>query len=187
MSTSPTRTVLAAVAAVILAVGWHPAAEAIDIEVVRDGQRQPLSNETQSQIVDQVPKLFATCSINSRDHPQIFASWTLDTLWEDVQAKDHLTVRLETPIELRAGRSLPISVDHFLIGLADPDFPAPELSRRGAHIVAYVKCSGIDLIRFVCAADIKPVMPVAYHQLCRHAMPSKQSAAPPPDTAAHRR
>ena len=33
-------------------------------------------------------------------------------------------------------------------------------------VVAYTKCSGIDVMKFVCAPDIKPVMPELYNGLC---------------------
>ena len=145
------------------------------IELVRDGNRQELSDQTRSQIADQLPKLFSTCSINSRDHPQTFASWSLTTIWEDAQVKDHLTVQFASPIELRAGHSSVISVQQFLLGLNDPRFPGPELSRHGEQVVAYVKCSGIDLIKFVCAPDVKGAMPGSYYGLCRHIEHSKQS------------
>jgi hypothetical protein len=50
--------------------------------------------------------------------------------------------------------------------LHDPEFPGPDLSRHGAQVVAYVKCSGEGMIRFVCAPDVKAMMPASYHALC---------------------
>lgn len=166
-------------AAIILSAGDLRAGELIEVELVRDGKRQYLSRETQPQIVDGLAKVFGTCSLNSRDHPQIFASWDLATVWDETQAKDHLTVRFSKPVELRAGDSAIITVQQFLLGLDDPRFPGPELTRHGQSVLAYVKCSGYDEIRFVCASDIKHVMPNSYRGLCRYAAEPGRGATQP--------
>ena len=137
-----------------------------DVEFFRGGARQELSSQACSYVADQLPKLFATCSINSRDDPQIFGSWGLATIWEETRAKDHLVLQLASPIEIRAGRHA-VTVQHFLMGLDSP-FPGPELSRHGEQVVAYIKCSGISVMRFVCAPDLRPSMPDSYDELCSH-------------------
>lgn len=87
-------TALALAAVMILAMKPLQAAEPIDIELVHGGKRQELSDQARLQIAERLPKLLATCSINSRDHPRIFASWNFATVWDDIEAKDHLAVRL---------------------------------------------------------------------------------------------
>jgi hypothetical protein len=156
---------LAALAAAVLTMGTFQAAEPVAVELVRDGTPQDLSDRARSQIADGLPKLFATCSLNSRDHRQIFTSWALGTVWEETEAKDHLRLRFARPVDLRAGRAV-IRVQQLLLGLHDPEFPGPDLSRDGAQVVAYVKCSGEGMIRFVCAPDVKAMMPASYHALC---------------------
>ena len=93
---------LAFYAAVVLTAGTVQAAEPIEIELVRGGKHQELSDQARSQIADRLPKLFATCSANSREHPRGFASSSLATIWEDTEAKDHLSVQFPKPIEIRA-------------------------------------------------------------------------------------
>jgi len=150
----------------VLAVNPLHGAEPIGIELVQGGKRQQLSDEARSQIADRLPKLFATCSLNSRDHPKIFGSGSVAAMWEDTSAKDHVLGRLAAPIELKAGHSPAIPVEQLLIGLHDPKFPGPYLSRQGGQVTAYAKCSGIDIIRFVCAPGVKAAMPASYHKLC---------------------
>ena len=167
--------------AVVLTMGTLQAAEPSDIELVRSGKRQELSEQTRSAIADLLPKLLATCSLNSRDHPQIFASRGLATIWEDTEAKDHLRIQLPEPIEVRAGESRVISIQEFLVRLDDPRFPGPELSRHGERVVAHTKCSGYDVIGFVCAPGVKAVMPSSYHGLCRYLAHAEHGDAQPVD------
>ena len=82
----------------------EPQAASVEISLVRNGKQQALTEEARTRIAEQLPKLFATCSINSRDQPQIFTSWRLPTIWEDTEAKDHLKISLGKPIDIRAGR-----------------------------------------------------------------------------------
>jgi hypothetical protein len=140
------------VIAAMIAGAAHAGAPA-EIELVRGGKTYELSNAARARIAEALPRLFATCSLNSRDHPKIFAATDPDALWRATLAKDHLIVRL-------AAREL-------LLGLGDPRFPWPELSRDGANVVAHSKCSGGDTIKFVCAPEIKPLMPSSYDRLCR--------------------
>ena len=90
-------------------------------------------------------------------------------------------VQLPKPIEIQApDSSVIILVQQLLLGLGDPRFPAPTLSRHGKEVVAFGKCEGGDVIRFICAPDIKAVMPSYYHGLCRYLPNSERSAAQPP-------
>jgi len=162
---APGRIALAV--AVALATGALLAAEPAEIRLVRGGKQQEMPEQARSAIAERLPQLFATCSLNSRDHPRIFESWSLATIWEDTAARDHLSLRLTAPIEVRAGGSRVILVQQLLLGLDDPKFPGPEISRHGGRVVAHTKCSGGDLIEFVCAPGVKAVMPGSYHGLCR--------------------
>jgi len=96
----------------------------------------------------------------------IFTAWRLPTIWEETAAKDHLKITLEKPVEINPGKTTPILVQQFMLGLENSTFPGPELSRSDTGVVAYTKCSGIDVMKFVCAPDIKPVMPELYNGLC---------------------
>lgn len=168
------RSHLAFYAAVILMTGTVQAAEPIEIELIRGGKHQELSEQVRSQIADRLPKLFATCSTNSRDHPRGFASLNLTTVWKDTLATDHLRVHLPKMIDIRG-----IAAQQLLLGLGDPRFPGPTLSRQGQDVVALGKCSGADVIGFVCAPDIKAVMPSYYHGLCRYSPNSGRNDAQP--------
>jgi hypothetical protein len=87
----------AVVAIVVLTVGTLRADDPAGIELVRGGERQELSDQKRSRIADPLPKLFSTCSINSRDHPQTFASLSLATIWDNARARDHLTLQVRAP------------------------------------------------------------------------------------------
>jgi len=178
MKALPTRYAHLVFSSAVLVTGALHAAELIDVQLVRGGKNHQLSDQTRTQIADRLPKLFATCSLNSRDHPNIFASWGLTTIWVDTEAKDHLKLRLPKPIDIRTGDLPAISVREFLLGIDDPKFPGPEISRAGEDVVAYVKCSGGDAIKFVCMPEVKAVMPSAYHDLCRHLAHTNGAAQP---------
>ncbi len=115
-----------------------------------------------------MPRLFATCSLNSRDQPAIFHSWNLETAWGKVQNEDHIHLSLDQVVNLELPGSRVVRVGELILGLGEPRFPGPELSRHEGSIVAYVKCSGYELMKFVCAPGIREVVPEAYHELCRH-------------------
>jgi hypothetical protein len=163
--------------AAALATSALHASESVDVQLVRGGRNLPLSEPARSLIAEQLPKLFATCSLNSRDQPNLFASSGLTTIWADTEAKDHLRLRLAKPVEIRTVNSPAIPVQEFLLGLGDPNLPGPEVSRAGGNVVAYVKCSGADVIRFVCMPELRAAMPATYHGLCSLLGDSKNGAS----------
>ena len=144
------------------------AVEHSEVTVIRDGMALDLPTSAQADIVRRLPQLFATCSLNSRDHPQFFASRDLPSVWQETLSKDHLKIHLPRPVDLRTTDSTVMAVQEFLLGLSDAQFPGPELTRHGEDVVAYVKCSGYDVIGFVCAPGIRAVMPRSYYGLCRY-------------------
>jgi hypothetical protein len=161
---SPMRPLLSLAVAVM--VGSAEAADPAEIELVREGMRQQLSEAARARITEQMPKLFSTCSLNSRDHPRIFSSASPSATWQELQAKDHLIVRFATPLSIGHPHLPAFSARELLLGLADPRLAGPELSRNGENVVAHTKCSGGDMIKFVCAPELKPLMPASYHPLC---------------------
>jgi hypothetical protein len=165
--------------AVVLGPGVLHAGESNDVQLVRGGRNYQLPEQTRAQVADRLPKLFATCSLNSRDYPGLFASSSMATLWTDAEAGDYVKLRLAKPMDIRIGDRPVISIQEFLLGLEDPKFPGPELSRVGDTVIAYVKCSGKEMIEFVCVAEIKAVMPDGYHELCRHLSHTNDTSARP--------
>jgi hypothetical protein len=138
--------------AAIVALGTVPAARAAEVELVRDGKRHELSAAARAHIAEQLPRLFSTCSLNSRDHPQVFAARDPAAQWRETAAGNHLIVRL-------AARQL-------MLGLPDARYPEPQLSRDAERVVAHTKCSGGDTIKFVCADEIRALMPRSYRPQC---------------------
>jgi hypothetical protein len=143
-------------------------AQAAEVTVARNRQSVSISQVARRNIIEEMPRLFATCSLNSRDHPAIFHSSNLETVWGKVQNEDHIHLRLNQVMDLELPGSRTVRVRELMLGLGEPRFPGPELSRDEQSTVAYVKCSGYELIKFVCAPGIKNVVPEAYHELCRH-------------------
>ena len=143
-------------------------AQGAEVTVTRNGRSVSISELGRRTIIQEMPRLFATCSLNSRDHPAIFDSWNLETAWGKAQNEDHIYLRLDQAMDLELPGSRVVRVGELILGLDEPRFPGPELSRHERSIVAYVKCSGYELMKFVCTPGIKEVVPEAYHELCRH-------------------
>jgi hypothetical protein len=158
------RVVVALAAA--MTVGAVHAAGPAEIALVRGGKTYELSDAARARIGEELPKLFATCSLNSREHPKIFAATDAGAMWQATLAKDHLRVRLAAPVNVGHAHQRALPARELLLGLNDPRFPWPELSRDGESVVAHSKCSGGDIIKFVCAPELKPLMPESYHRLC---------------------
>jgi len=137
-----------------------------EVELVRAGKPHALPAAAQARIAELLPKLFSTCSVNSRDHPKGFASSDFRAMWRETAATDHLSVRFATPIEVGHPHRPGISARQLFLGLPDANYPSPHLSRDGDSVLAHGKCSGGDTIRFVCTPELKPLMPVSYHPLC---------------------
>jgi len=143
-------------------------AQPAEVTVARNGRNVLISEVARRSIIEEMPRLFATCSLNSRDHPAIFQFWNLETAWGKVHNEDHIHLRLDRAVDLELPGSRTMRVGELMLGLGEPSFPGPELSRDERSIVAYVKCSGYELMKFVCAPGIKDVVPEAYHELCRY-------------------
>jgi hypothetical protein len=143
------------------------AAGPAEIALVRGGKPQALSAAAQARIAEKLPQLFSTCSINSRDHPKIFASSDAGKTWRETEANDHLSVRFPTAIEVAPPHKPVITARQLLMGLPEQRYPAPFVSRNADSVVAHTKCSGGDMLRFVCAPDIRPLMPGSYVEQCR--------------------
>jgi len=146
--------------------GLAGAGAAAEIELVRDGKAYELSAAPRAYIAEQLPRLFSTCSLNSRDHPQIFAARDPGARWRETAAGSHLIVRFATPLDVGHPHHGALAARQLMLGLPETHYPAPQLSRDGERVVAHTKCSGGDTIRFVCAGEIKPLMPGSYHRAC---------------------
>jgi hypothetical protein len=140
---------------------------AMDVIVTRNGQNASIAEAGRQTIAQGMLRLFVTCSLNSRDHPEIFRSRNLETVWGKVLDKDHMYVRLDEVMNLELPGSRTVPVQEMILGLAEARYPGPEVSRHEGSIVAYEKCSGFELIRFVCTPGIKEIVPERYHELCR--------------------
>ena len=141
--------------------------QAAEVIVTRNGQNTSIAEAGRQVIAQGMLGLFASCSLNSRDYPEIFRSRNLETVWGKVLHKDHVYVRLDEAMNLELPGSRTVPVGEMILGLAEARYPGPELSRHDGSMIAYEKCSGYELIRFVCTPGIKEVVPERYHELCR--------------------
>ena len=155
-------------AVVIATVSPTIEAQTTEVTITRDGRSVSITEVARRSIAEGMPRVFATCSLNSRDQPEIFRSWNLETIWGKVQNEDHIHLRLDQVMDLALPGSRVARVGELIFGLGEPRFPGPELSRHEGSVVAYVKCSGYELIRFVCAPGVKGIVPEGYHELCRY-------------------
>jgi hypothetical protein len=149
----------------VLLLGPAQAEAPAEVELVRDGRQRQLSDAARAHIIGELPKLFATCSLDSRNHPATLRDPSVAE-WNALEAKDRLSIRFAAPINVGHPQHQALPARELILGLADARFPGPELSRNGESVVAHAKCSGGDLIRFVCAPEIRPLMPDSYQPLC---------------------
>jgi hypothetical protein len=124
-----------------------------DVALIRDGSAITLSEAQQSQIARRVETLIVGCAITSVTAPDLFAARALAKEWQDVRAGSHLYVRFPTP--LRAERS-GVEISEVVVGLEDPSFIGPELSRHGDQVVGHVKCDGLRALALMCRPPVRP-------------------------------
>ncbi|HEX6530331.1 MAG TPA: hypothetical protein VF004_10975 [Burkholderiales bacterium] len=137
------------------------AAQAAEVELVRDGKPQAVSAAAQARIARDLPRLFASCSINSRHHPEIIS------VERQTDRKDRLVLRLDTPVHVGHPSLGAIVARELVVGLPKARYPGPFLSRNEGNVVAYTKCDGGQTIRFVCAPETKALMPASYLEACK--------------------
>jgi len=137
----------------ILLAGVVGADIGADVTLIRDGSAITLSEPEQSQVARRVETLIVGCAITSVTAPDIFAARALAKEWQDVRAGSHLYVRFPTP--LRAERS-GVEISEVLVGLEDPSFIGPELSRHGDQVVGHVKCDGLRALALMCRPPVRP-------------------------------
>jgi len=138
--------------AVLLAV-----AEAADtgtvVTMIKDGSAVALSEVERSQIARRVEALIVGCAITSVTAPDLFATRALAEEWQEVRAGSHLHVRFPTPLRAERGG---VQISEVVVGLEDPSFIGPELSRHGRPVTGHVKCSGLRALALMCAPPVRP-------------------------------
>jgi hypothetical protein len=142
----------------ILLAGVVSADVGIEVTLIRDGSSITLSEAEQSQIARRVETLMVGCAITSVTAPDLFAARALAKEWQDVRAGSHLYVRFPTPLRAERGG---VEISEVVVGLEDPSFIGPELSRHGDQVVGHVKCDGLRVLALMC------MPPVRFHLLAR--------------------
>jgi hypothetical protein len=142
------------------------AAELVELSIIRAGTPRDLAGAAGEEIATRVRSYFETCSLNSRDDPDIFQAWDGPAKWQETMAADHLRLSYDAAVPVRpTGAAM---AEQFLIGLGHPDFPGPELTRHGNEIVGYAKCAGLAGIELVCTAGAREFIPETYTRLCQY-------------------
>jgi hypothetical protein len=142
----------------ILLAGVVSANVGIEVTLIRDGSSITLSEAEQSQIARRVETLMVGCAITSVTAPDLFAARALAKEWQDVRAGSHLYIRFPTPLRAERGG---VEISEVVVGLEDPSFIGPELSRHGDQVVGHVKCDGLRVLALMC------MPPVRFHLLAR--------------------
>lgn len=124
-----------------------------DVTLVRDGSAITLSELEQAQIARRVETLIVGCATTSVTAPDIFAARALAKEWQDVRAGSHLYVRFPAPLRAERGR---VEISEVVVGLEDPSFIGPELSRHGDRVVGHVKCDGLRALALMCMPPVRP-------------------------------
>ena len=123
------------------------------VTLIRDGAAVVLSEAERSQIARRVEALIVGCAITSVTAPDLFAARALEQEWQDVRARSHLHVWFPTPLRAERGG---VQISEVVVGLEDPSFIGPELSRHGDQVVGHVKCSGHRALALMCASPVRP-------------------------------
>jgi hypothetical protein len=122
------------------------------VTLVAQGAPVALSEPEQSQIAKRVAALMVGCGMTSVTFPDLFAARSLPAEWQGARAGSHLYIRFTTPLLTRRDRT---EISEVVIGLQDPSFIGPELSRHGEDVVGHVKCSGHRALALMCATALR--------------------------------
>ncbi|MFI5375027.1 MAG: hypothetical protein ACHQ8D_10395 [Candidatus Rokuibacteriota bacterium] len=136
----------------VLLVGAEGTDPGTGVTLTRDGAAVVLSEAERSQIARRVEALIVGCAITSVTAPDLFAARALGKEWQDVRAGSHLYVRFPTPLRAERGR---VQISEVVVGLEDPSFIGPELSRYDNQVVGHVKCSGRRALALMCAPPVR--------------------------------
>lgn len=137
----------------ILLAGAVGADIGTDVTLIRDGSAITLSEREQSQIARRVETLIVGSAITSVTAPDIFAARALAKEWQDVRAGSHLYVRFPTALRAERGG---VEISEVVVGLEDPSFIGPELSRHRDQVVGHVKCDGLRALALMCMPPVRP-------------------------------
>ena len=137
----------------VLLAGAEGADPGSGVTLIRDGAAVVLSEAERSQIARRVEALIVGCAITSVTAPDLFAARALEQEWQDVRARSHLHVWFPTPLRAERGG---VQISEVVVGLEDPSFIGPELSRHGDQVVGHVKCSGHRALALMCASPVRP-------------------------------
>ena len=122
------------------------------VTLIRDGSAVVLSEVERSQIARRVEALIVGCAITSVRAPDLFAARALAKEWQDVRAGSHLHVRFPAPIWSERGG---VQISEVVVGLENPSFIGPELSRHDDQVVGHAKCDGRRALALMCAPPVR--------------------------------
>jgi len=111
-----------------------------------------LTEPEQGQIAKRVEMLMVGCAITSMTAPDLFTSRSLPGEWQAARAGSHLYVRFPKPLVATRGR---LEISEVVIGLQDPRFIGPELSRHGEAVAGHVKCNGHRALALMCGTALR--------------------------------
>jgi hypothetical protein len=144
---------------VLLAVALSVAqvAEAADggvqVTLVAPGGPVTLTEPEQARIAKRVEVLMVGCAISSVTEPDLFAKRSLPAEWQAARAGSHLYVRFPKPLVGTRGR---VDISEVVIGLQEPSFIGPDLSRHGEAVVGHIKCNGHRALALMCGTALRP-------------------------------
>jgi hypothetical protein len=125
----------------------------VQVTLVAPGGPVTLTESEQTQIAKRVEVLMVGCAINSVTAPNLFAARPLPAEWQAARAGSHLYVRFPKPLVATRTR---VEISEVVIGLQDPTFIGPELTRHGEAVIGHVKCDGHRALALMCATALRP-------------------------------
>jgi hypothetical protein len=155
---------LVALALVVLSAAEAAEPGAAQVTLLAQGAPVALSEAERLRIARRVEELMVGCAMSSATEPGLFGATSLPAEWQKTRAGSHLYVRFSTPLLTRRTQ---VPITEVAIGLQDPSFIGPELTRHGDAVVGHVKCNGHRALALMCATAIRPHLLPGQAASCR--------------------
>ena len=133
------------------------------VSVVHDGSRVSLPPSEVSEMLDGIAAFLASCSLDSKSDPAVFATHDAASDWNAAAKQPHLYAELSQPLSV-ARRHGSVRAAEAVIPL---DVGAPYwFTRDGGVVVAWTKCTWPAMRRILCDKSVLPYLTRASHNQC---------------------
>jgi hypothetical protein len=133
------------------------------VSVVHNGSRVSLPSSEISGMLDGIAAFFASCSLDSKSDPPVFATHDAASDWNAAAKQPHLYAEFSQSLSV-ARRHASVRVAEALIPL---DVGAPYwFTRDSGVVVAWTKCTWPATRRILCSKSVLPYLARASQDQC---------------------